>query len=299
MPAFPAPYAPFAAFVAPAKGRTELWRTLAGLVVAMVFYLFALRLLSTAILSSLDALEGLLTLQAIARGASPLGVVELLFTDLALTAGLTLACKLVLNRSLGSLIGGVRPAWRCFLWAAGPLCTLSVLLLPLQIMAPNVTRHLTLWEQMRWLPLALPGLLIQTGTEELIFRGYLQQQLGARWSSPWVWMGLPAALFGVLHWAPDEYGVMAPLIVLWAVAFGLANADLTARTGNLGAAVGLHFAANAQSLLLIALYGNLSGLSLFTIDLPSGQPWALLPYLAIDTASLLVSWLAIRVILRV
>lgn len=299
MPAFPAPYAPFAAFVAPAVGRTEVWRTLAGLSIAVVFYLFALRLLGTAILSSLGTLEGLLTLQEIAQGASPLGVVGLLFTDLGLMAGLALACKLVLKRSFGSLIGGIRPAWRCFSWAAGPLCVLSVLLLPLQVMAPDVSPHLTLWEQMRWVPLALPGLLIQTGTEELIFRGYLQQQLGARWSSPGVWMGLPAALFGALHWAPDEYGAMAPLIVLWAVAFGLANADLTARTGNLGAAVGLHFAANAQSLLLIALSGNLGGLSLFTVDLPPGQPWALLPYLAIDTASLLVSWLAIRVILRV
>jgi membrane protease YdiL (CAAX protease family) len=299
MTAFPLRYAPLAAFVAPAKGRTELWRTLGGLAVMVFVYVFALRLLSSAILSSLNPIEGILVLQDMALGTSPRGVVELLWTDLGLTLGLALACWLVLHRSIFSLIGPPAAAWRCFLWAAGPLCLLSVLLLPLQVMAPNVTRQLDLWRMVRWLPLALPGLLIQTGTEELVFRGYLQQQLAARWRQPWVWMAIPAALFGALHWAPQDYGALAPLVVVWAVAFGLATADLTARTGNLGAAVGLHFAANAQSLLMLGLYGNLSGLSLFTIALSPADPLAGLPYLAIDTASLLVSWLAIRVILRV
>ncbi|MGV8988211.1 MAG: CPBP family intramembrane glutamic endopeptidase [Cypionkella sp.] len=298
-PRFAAPYAPLAGFVAPAVGRTEPWRTLAGLAITAAFYLFALRLIATAILTSFGSLTGVLILQDMALGASPQGVVALLASDITLAAGLALGTALVLNRGPGSLIGPLIPAWRSFLWAAGPLVVLWIVLLPLQLTAPNVRPHLTLWDQLRWLPLALPALLIQTGTEELIFRGYLQQQLAARWTSRWVWMGAPAALFGALHWSPAEYGPVAPLVVLWAAAFGLAAADLTARTGNLGAAIGLHFAANAQSLFLIGLYGNLNGLALYTIALPAAEPWAQLPYLAIDCASLLVSWLAIRLVQRV
>lgn len=299
MPEFPPKYAPLTAFVAPALGHTQLWRTLAGLALTAVLYTLALQLISTTLLAALGPSSAMVTLRDIATGATPLGLVGLLFTYLPLAIGLGVATVLILKRGFSSLIGPLAPAWRCFLWVALPLLALWVAMMPLQIMAPNVGRHLGLWSMLQWLPLALPGLLIQTGTEELVFRGYLQQQLGARWRSPWMWMVVPAVLFGALHWSPEAYGPLAPLVALWAVAFGLAAADLTARTGNLGAAVGLHFANNAQTLFLVGLYGNLHGLSLYTVVLPMTDTMAQLPYIAVDGAALLVSWLAARVVLRV
>ena len=142
-------------------------------------------------------------------------------------------------------------------------------------------------------------MLIQTGTEELLFRGYLQQQLAARFPAAWVWMGVPSLAFGMLHFSTEQYGASAWFVVIWAVCFGLAAADLTARTGNLGAAIGMHFANNAATLLLVGLYGRMDGLALYNAVVDLSQPFAQLPYLAIDSVTLLVSWLAARLILRV
>ncbi|MFQ5439742.1 MAG: lysostaphin resistance A-like protein, partial [Paracoccaceae bacterium] len=100
-------------------------------------------------------------------------------------------------------------------------------------------------------------------SEELVFRGYLQQQLAARYSSRWVWWVLPALLFGLAHFDGESTGVNAWLVVADTFLIGLIAGDLTARTGNLGAAVGLHLANNTAALLVMATEGTITGLSLF------------------------------------
>ncbi len=299
MPAFSPRYAPLTDFVAPARGRTEIWRTLAGLGIAVVFYFIALQIILHAVMVMLGPVRGMFALNELIRGATPAGLIEILFSYLPLTAGLALGMALMMNRGLGSLIGPTRSAVVTFLSVALPLMALWVVMMPLSVLAENVATHLTLWQQLPWLPVALAGLLIQTGTEELLFRGYLQQQLAARFHAPWVWMGVPSLAFGMLHFSTEQYGASAWFVVVWAVFFGLAAADLTARTGNLGAAVGLHFANNAATLLLVGLYGRMDGLALYTAVVDLSQPFAQLPYLAIDSVSLLVGWLLARLILRV
>ncbi len=128
-----------------------------------------------------------------------------------------------------------------------------------------------------WLALLLPALvalLIQTGAEELLYRGYIQSQLAARFSHPLVWMGLPSALFAAVHWDNGATPIESAQYTIWAFLFGLAAADLTARTGNLGAALGLHLANNAFAFLLFAeVEGPDSGLALalFTPGALSGN----------------------------
>lgn len=116
-----------------------------------------------------------------------------------------------------------------------------------------------------FLPLALFGILIQTGAEELVFRGYLQQQLAARFASPLVWLVFPSVLFGLAHYAPDALGGHAWLVVAATGLFGLIAADLTARSGALGLAWGLHFANNALAILVVSAMGGLDGLALFRV----------------------------------
>ncbi|WP_242509437.1 CPBP family intramembrane glutamic endopeptidase [Rhodovulum imhoffii] len=84
---------------------------------------------------------------------------------------------------------------------------------------------------LRVLPLALPAIPIQTGSEKLFFRSCLQQQLTARVRAPLIWLPVPSALFAIGHYVPEDAGENAPAMVLWAGAFGLAAADLAARTG--------------------------------------------------------------------
>jgi hypothetical protein len=69
----------------------------------------------------------------------------------------------------------------------------------------------TLWAS--FLPLALVGVLVQTGAEEVLFRGYLQQQLAARFASPLAWMVLPSVIFALLHYQPELMGENAWLMV--------------------------------------------------------------------------------------
>lgn len=180
-----------------------------------------------------------------------------------------------------------------------PLFGLALALFPLAFLDPNVGRSVPPATVLRWLPVMLPLLLVQIAAEELIFRGYLLQQLAARSRSPWVWMVAPSVLFGALHYSPAEFGPMALWPALWAMGFGCLAADLTARTGNLGAALALHFTNNLSSMILVGLYGQLDGLALYTIVINPRDPAAFGPYLAADVAAMLVAWLAARLALRV
>lgn len=146
------------------------------------------------------------------------------------------------------------------------------------------------------MPLALPALLIQTGAEELIFRGYLQSQLAARFRSPVIWMVLPSALFAVLHF-DSTAGANAWAIVGVTFLFGLVAADLTARSGSLGPAIALHMGNNISSVLFVGLPGNLSGLALFLLPVEASDP-ALRILFPVEALLLVLIWLAARVAIR-
>ena len=148
------------------------------------------------------------------------------------------------------------------------------------------------------LPLSLGGILLQTGSEELLFRGYLQQTLAARFDARWIWMGVPAVLFGIGHYQPGVAGANAPVIVAWAICFGLAAADLTARAGTLGPALALHMINNTGALLFVSVKGEMSGLSLATLPHGLDEVEKLTPWLVLDFAFLLVGWLAARLAIR-
>lgn len=299
MPPFQAPYLALNAFVAPARPKPELWRTLCGLLIAALFGFLAVQAILLSLVATLGPAGARTALYEMATGGSAKGVIALLFCYLAVTAGLALGLALMMRRGLPSLIGPPGPALGNFLWVALPLTGLWLLLMPLSAMSGSVTAHLSVWQQLPWLPLALLGLVVQTGTEELIFRGYLQQQLAARFKSRWVWMVLPSILFGMMHYSSQQYGAAALLVVAWSTLFGLAAADLTARTGNLGAAVGLHFANNASAVLMVGIKGNLGGLALYNVTVDPADLAGALTYLAIDTLALLIGWVSARLILRV
>ena len=110
MPAFPRRYAPLSRFVAPAQGRTEIWRTLAGLAIACAAYFVAIQVILHGVLMILGPVRGIFALTELTRGSSPAGLIELLFSYLPLTGGLALGLALLMNRGIGSLIGPWRAA---------------------------------------------------------------------------------------------------------------------------------------------------------------------------------------------
>ena len=295
-----AAYAPQEKLSAPARPKAELWRLVPGAVVIAALYLGPLALLSLYLTERYGKLIAAALFERIVHGDTPGGMLLLLWTFLGLALGPLAAVRLLHGRGAATLFG---PSWpsvrRDFLRVFVPVFGLQVVLLPLILHGADLRPGLGLAAFLFYLPFALPGILLQTGAEELVFRGYLQSQLAARFRSPAIWIGVPSALFAWGHYLPEDYGQNAWLITLWAALFGVLAADLTARTGNLGAALAFHFANNAVALLVVGVSGNLDGLALWSLPIDLKDAGAARPALILDFATMIVSWLLARLCLRV
>lgn len=289
----------FAAYVAPARAYPQIWRLTLGLALIAGVY-FAWMGLLGGLLWLASGLEGLdLRLQVIGRGGDPWSLLLLLSTFIGMALGAWIAARLLHKRGWRSLFGRPAAVLRDFTLGVAVMLVvgggLGLALLPfLPTLEPGTP--LRLW--LMFLPLALLGIALQTGAEELVFRGYLQQQLAARFANPLAWMVLPSVLFGMAHYAPAEMGENTWLVVAATGLFGLIAADLTARTGALGLAWGLHFANNCLAILLVSAMGGLDGLALF--QLPEGAAHAeiLRPLLLADMVLMAAVWAACRLWLR-
>ncbi|MBC7478422.1 MAG: CPBP family intramembrane metalloprotease, partial [Pseudorhodobacter sp.] len=230
MTPIPAPYQAMTALAAAAAPRAQIWRTILGLILAALFGVLLFIAVIVPLTIALGPAEMQTRMAEVMNSNTPAGVVGLLYSFLPQMIALVLATRLMLGRGPTSLTGPLGPMLRNFVKVAVPLMALWLVLMPLSVQGPDVRQTMTLAALLPWLPAALLGLLIQTLTEEMLFRGYLQQQLAARFSDRWVWMGLPSLLFGLAHYAPDQPPLVLGLTMLWAACFGLAAADLTART---------------------------------------------------------------------
>ncbi|MDJ0629759.1 MAG: CPBP family intramembrane metalloprotease [Rhodobacter sp.] len=246
------------------------------------------------IVTAAGALTGAGGMNQVANAATPAGTLILLATFLGMALGPMLAVRLLHRRPVGSLFGRAARAIRDFAGAAAIATVIYAAAVAVWFAVFDATPQLDpiLW--LALLPLSLAGIALQTGAEELVFRGYLQQQLAARFRSPVVWMILPSLIFGAVHYDPATTGGNALLIVGATGIFGLAAADLTAATGSLGAAWGLHFANNVFAILIVAVDGTLPGLALYTTPYAADDN-GLLPMLILgDVAVLILTWFILR-----
>lgn len=283
-------------FAAPARPRAEIWRTAFGLIGIAVLYLAGVYGTLGVIAAQVGEWRFARLVLDMATGSTPQGLLTLLASFAPLALAVIFVTRALHGRRAGGLFGP--GAARDFGRALWPLGALLVVMLPLELMDGDVFRATPPGTVLMWLPLALPLLMVQIGAEELLFRGYLLQQIAARIANPIAWMLLPSALFGALHYAPADFGPNAIWPVLWAFAFGCLCADLTARAGNLGPALALHLVTNLSSMLIVGLYGNLDGLSLYTLVINTRDAAALGPYLAVDFVAMLAAWAAVRLMLR-
>ena len=106
-------------------------------------------------------------------------------------------------------------------------------------------------------------------------------------------MGVPALAFGLVHLDPfAARGAELWAIVGGAAVFGLLAADLTAVTGSLGAAWGVHFANNLVAIGVLSTKGTITGLSLYVTpyDMAQVDPQVLVG----DAVLLVLGWVVIR-----
>lgn len=215
------------------------------------------------------------------------------------------------GRGFWSMVGPYADAWddlkRVVVYLGGVMIIVT-LATPWSVGSGEIEmRDLATW--LAVLPFALAVILVQVTAEELLFRGYLQQQLGAWSRSPLIWMVLPSVLFGSVHYWNANSPAEGYVYVFWAALLGMACADLTARSGTLGAAIGLHFTTNIFAVMLVSVDGwQMSGFALFVYpyldpDIISAQiaenaqAWV---YFNIVFLSLnvLIMWLAARIAIR-
>lgn len=297
------PYRAHADFIKPAAATNEMWRVLVMIMGFEVAFwigpaLVTLLLPPTAVAAYVEGVSALATLGQFGT----FGITALVFV---------LLLRRVHHRGFWSLIGPPGRAavdlWRTAVTVGGVL--LLIELLPPWIRFADLAEVRPVGQWLALLPLAIVALLIQVTTEEVYFRGYLQQQLACRSRSPLLWMGLPSLMFGVSHYYSGIGPADSTIYVIWATAVGLACADLTARTGTLGAAIGMHFANNAFGLLLFGTAGfPATGLALFLLPAfdPAEIDYSLIVLatpggvlqICLTLVGVLVLWLAARIAIR-
>lgn len=293
-------YDPHNALTKAAVPTNELWRTGLGIVVIGAVTIATGQAIF-ALLQLILGADAARTVMADSNTGQSAGSALLLLASTgALGLGAVLAVRSLHRRAGRSLIGPVPLAIQQFLRV---LAAVGVILAVISILPPygiytGVTAGLPFAEWLMLLPLSLLVLLIQTGSEELVFRGYLQQQIAARFAHPVAWLTLPSLLFAVGHYSPGIYGSNAVWVVLWSFLFGLAMADLTARAGTLGPAIAVHLANNAWAILLLAPKGDLSGLALFHLPFGPEDEAALAALLPAELMMIAVTWLTARLALR-
>lgn len=150
------------------------------------------------------------------------------------------------------------PQWRIDYWAFGVAVAVSFVvsivmtlvlgamgLVQLKFQVPDIGQYLLL------IVVAAVGLFIQTSTEEFMFRGYLTQFVRRYFSSPVVFLLIPAVLFALPHIANiaafgGQWYAMLPYLIS-----GLLFGWFAYRTGALWMAIGLHWANNLGNSILI------------------------------------------------
>ncbi len=296
-------YAPHEAFVRPAQAEPSLRYVFSTAVIYVVTFALAPMVVYLLLPAPLNA--------DIYELTTPLGAL-LSFASFGITAFVLVRCvRFFHRRGFWSLIGPYQRAFVDLRKVAVAVVTLQFLV---QIVLPfgswgevAEVRAIPLWLALA--PFSLLVIFIQVSTEELVFRGYLQQQLACITRDPWVWMVLPSALFGAIHYwngnSPPEGFVYA----FWAFLLGLACADLTARTGTLGAAIGLHLGVNIVAIMFVGIQDwPFSGLALVLIAyfdpdalsaeiMAAGMIWVVFSMI-MSVLSVLVIWLAARIALR-
>lgn len=287
----------FDRYVEPARARSQLWRLVIGSLLIAFIYLAGLAVLF-GLLWLLVGKNGMADWAGqVEQASTPTATLLLMASFIGMALGPMAAASWVHKRGVATLFGPAVRVMRDFTIAAGTVLAIYAAFLFVWSFWFDAKPNLSVGLWLSFLPLALCGLLIQTMAEELVFRGYLMQQLAARFRSPLIWMLLPSALFGALHYSPGTAGANVWIVVATATAFGLVAADLTRVTGSIGAGWGYHFANNAVAMLFLATDGSIPGLALFLTPY-SIDDAELVPLLSLgDLATMILIWVILRRVL--
>lgn len=287
-------------FIAPARAKPQIWRLIFGIVLAAAIFLALNQMIFGAVLRMMepDAARAFSDIDSMGQSAGSMLFLLLQIGLLAVSAALV--CVMVHSRRPLTLIGSLPLARRQFtaVFVLLVILVAVIFILPPYDMGGPLERNMSIGRWAMILPFALIAIFVQVSAEEIFFRGYLQQQLAARFRSPLMWAILPAILFGAGHYLPSSAGSNALTIAVWAGFFGLLMADLTARAGTLGPAIAVHFVNNITAMVITSPPDDMSGLALYVLPFGMSDEAAMAAWLPVDFGWMIVSWLAARLAIR-
>ena len=265
---------PLEFYAAAGSARPGLWRLLVGIVLVVIGWLgWTIVMMAGFVLfklaGGLGVKEALSALSAFLETPSPASVIFQLATFIGVWPAIWAVREYLHDQPFGTLFSPEgRMRWGDFgrgallaagFWVISMAVGLAVVGTPTRTDLP-----LSVWA-MALAPLAVV-VFLQASAEELIFRGYILQQLAARYRSPLIWAALPAFLFGLAHYSSGaELGIGWHYVAV-TLLFGLAAAALVWRTGSIAAAMGLHTGMNLFSLSTVGLGEIIGGTQLFLYD---------------------------------
>lgn len=294
----PSAYQAHEALVGPARGKAQLWRLAVGIVLIAGVFLLSYQFVEQTLFTLLGATKFAALTGADGRG-SQVSVLFLLSSFGLIIFSVVVALRVAHNRGFLDVLGEWRLLCRQFVAVLTMIVILyaALAILPPWDMGAPLKPNLSFGAWVLILPFALIAILVQVSAEEILFRGYLQQQLAARFSSPLIWVLVPAAVFGMGHYMPQA-GDIAIVILIWSTLFGVAMADLTARAGTLGPAIALHLINNAVAILFVSMPDSISGLSLYNSPFDLSDEAMVRAWMPVEFMMILVCWLAARLAIR-
>lgn len=279
----------FETFIAPARRYPQVWRLALGIIlIGVIYYAISMAMLIPAMITGIISDDFILDTRP--------SMILLCMTFIGAVLGVWAAIKLLHKRKFDTLFGPWGAFRKNFLTAAAIIFVLQSAWMLVGAFVDGSSPNQSLGSVLLFLPLVTILVLLQTGAEEFMFRSYLMQQLAARFKNPLIWFALPPIGFGLLHYDPDTYEGITWGVVIGITLTGLAWADLTRITGNIGAAWGWHFMNNFLLFNFLSLKNNMNGLAWRTSNLDVADMGAF--EIFGDIGFTIITWLILRRILR-
>ena len=259
---------PFESYLQPALARRGFWRVIVGILLILLCWgigmVLVLAMWMVAKIASGAPLEtALAQLDALQTGGHPTGIVIMLLSFFGIWVGVFTAVVTLHAQRFSTIFA---PRWSGALrdFAKGALLAglvaIPQVVIGLQISDPFPGMPFAQW--IYWFLPVVALVFVQATGEELIFRGYLLQQIAGRAKSWILWAFLPSFAFGLLHYAGREDGGDLYYIAVTTIV-GLTFCALVWRSGSLMPAIGLHVTVNALALTVIGPEGSLGGTQLW------------------------------------
>jgi membrane protease YdiL (CAAX protease family) len=233
--------------------------------------------------------------------ASPIGIFSALASFAGIWIGLWFAMRWVHGEPLSALLGASRRvSWPDFLKGlVAVLITSALSEILLYLLQPGIARGTISLSS--WLLFLVPIIaltLLQTSSEEVLFRGYVLRGLASRFKSPLIWALLPGLLFTSLHWSSASSPAINACVLVSIAAFALLLTLVVYATGNLGAALGAHLGNNLTGFLLISHQESYNSFALFTARPLEGPGWMMSDAILIALIGIACSLLTIALLLH-